>query len=56
MSKKNVIDRIEESGIVPVIRADSAEEAHRLIDAVVEGGIATIEVTLTVPDAPNLIS
>jgi 2-dehydro-3-deoxyphosphogluconate aldolase / (4S)-4-hydroxy-2-oxoglutarate aldolase len=36
---------------VPVIRADSAEVALRVTEALVEGGIRTIEITMTVPDA-----
>ena len=40
-----------EGGIVPVIRASSADEAMRIVDAIREGGINTIEITMTVPDA-----
>ncbi|WP_394828575.1 bifunctional 4-hydroxy-2-oxoglutarate aldolase/2-dehydro-3-deoxy-phosphogluconate aldolase [Pendulispora albinea] len=42
-------------GIVPVIRAPSAELAQRAIDAVRAGGIDVIEVTMTVPGAVPLI-
>ncbi|KXK06978.1 MAG: 2-dehydro-3-deoxyphosphogluconate aldolase [Acidobacteria bacterium OLB17] len=55
MTKEEVIFRISASGIIPVIRAASANEARRAIDAIYEGGIDTIEVTLTVPDAVDLI-
>jgi 2-dehydro-3-deoxyphosphogluconate aldolase / (4S)-4-hydroxy-2-oxoglutarate aldolase len=37
--------------LVPVIRADSAEVAERVTDALVSGGVRTIEITMTVPDA-----
>jgi 2-dehydro-3-deoxyphosphogluconate aldolase / (4S)-4-hydroxy-2-oxoglutarate aldolase len=37
--------------LVPVIRADSADVAQRVTDALVSGGIRTIEITMTVPDA-----
>ena len=56
MNKTEVLHRISESGILPVIRADSADEAKGLIHAIVAGGITTIEVTLTVPGAVELIA
>lgn len=56
MSKEAVIQRIKESGVVPVIRASSKDEARKVIDALAEGGIATVEITLTIPDACELIA
>jgi len=50
-----VVDRIKKLGIVPVIRAPSAELASLAIDAVYAGGIDVIEVTMTVPGAVSLI-
>src|SRR5690606_11070791 len=55
MTKDQVISRISKTGILPVIRASSADEARRAIDAICEGGIDTIEVTLTIPNAVDLI-
>ena len=55
MDKKVVIDRIEAIGVIPVIRAASADEAARVIDAIAEGGIDVFEITMTVPDAEKLI-
>lgn len=40
-----------ERNIVPVIRAPSADDAIRIVDAIRGGGINTIEITMTVPDA-----
>jgi 2-dehydro-3-deoxyphosphogluconate aldolase/(4S)-4-hydroxy-2-oxoglutarate aldolase len=48
--------RIVEIGIVPVLRASSAEQALRATEAVLEGGVPIIEVTMTVPGAIGLIS
>jgi 2-dehydro-3-deoxyphosphogluconate aldolase/(4S)-4-hydroxy-2-oxoglutarate aldolase len=42
-------------GIVPVIRASSAEQALSAIDAVCKGGISVLEVTMTVPGANKVI-
>jgi len=36
---------------VPVVRASSADDAMEIVDAIKEGGINTIEITMTVPDA-----
>ena len=46
---------IERTGIVPVLRARSADEARALVDALVAGGITVIEVTMTVPGAVDLL-
>lgn len=48
--------RIRDLGLVPVVRAQSAEEAIRAIDAIRAGGIDVLEVTMTVPDAVPLIA
>ena len=55
MDKKTVIEWIEAVGVVPVIRASSADEAARVIDAIAEGGIDVFEITMTVPGAVGLI-
>jgi 2-dehydro-3-deoxyphosphogluconate aldolase/(4S)-4-hydroxy-2-oxoglutarate aldolase len=55
MNKSEVISRITESGVIPVIRAASADEARRAIDAIKAGGIDIFEITMTVPDAVSLI-
>lgn len=54
-NKAEIIREIERVGVLPVIRADSAEEARAVIDAVRAGGISIIEVTMTVPGAVELI-
>jgi len=50
-AKAPVLNTLKTGGLVPVIRADSAEVALRVTEALVEGGIRTIEITMTVPDA-----
>jgi 2-dehydro-3-deoxyphosphogluconate aldolase/(4S)-4-hydroxy-2-oxoglutarate aldolase len=55
MSKFEVIEKIREIGVLPVIRADSEKEARAVTEAVRRGGITTIEVTMTVPNAIGLI-
>jgi 2-dehydro-3-deoxyphosphogluconate aldolase/(4S)-4-hydroxy-2-oxoglutarate aldolase len=55
MNRAEICRHIEVLGVVPVIRAPSAEEAVRAIDAVRAGGIATVEITMTVPNAIQVI-
>src|SRR5437879_1847991 len=55
MDKKNVRDRIVEIGIVPVIRASSSRAAFMAAEAVAEGGIPIVEITMTVPGAVEVI-
>jgi 2-dehydro-3-deoxyphosphogluconate aldolase/(4S)-4-hydroxy-2-oxoglutarate aldolase len=37
--------------VVPVVRASSADDAMKIVDAIREGGVNTVEITMTVPDA-----
>jgi 2-dehydro-3-deoxyphosphogluconate aldolase / (4S)-4-hydroxy-2-oxoglutarate aldolase len=56
MNKQEVRALIEEIGIVPVIRAASPQEARFAAEAVWQGGIPTVEITMTVPRAVDVIS
>jgi 2-dehydro-3-deoxyphosphogluconate aldolase / (4S)-4-hydroxy-2-oxoglutarate aldolase len=55
MDKQKVRERIMEIGIVPVVRAASAGEACVAAEAVCQGGIPIVEITMTVPGAVELI-
>lgn len=55
MDKSEIINRIEEIGIIPVVRAQSADEAMQAIDAISQGGISVLEITMTVPGAVKVI-
>jgi 2-dehydro-3-deoxyphosphogluconate aldolase/(4S)-4-hydroxy-2-oxoglutarate aldolase len=50
-----VIAKIGQIGVLPVIRAADLEQASRAVDAIREGGIPAVEITMTVPGAPALI-
>jgi 2-dehydro-3-deoxyphosphogluconate aldolase/(4S)-4-hydroxy-2-oxoglutarate aldolase len=54
-SKEKNLERLLTSGIIPVVRAKSAEEALKVVEAVREGGIDIIEITMTVPNAIGVI-
>jgi 2-dehydro-3-deoxyphosphogluconate aldolase/(4S)-4-hydroxy-2-oxoglutarate aldolase len=55
LPKIDILRRITETGLVAVLRADSADEAMRVADAVLAGGCPAIEVTFTVPGAHKVI-
>ena len=55
MNRSEVIQQIVETGVIPVVRAASADEAMRAIDAIKEGGISVLEITMTVPGAVRVI-
>jgi 2-dehydro-3-deoxyphosphogluconate aldolase/(4S)-4-hydroxy-2-oxoglutarate aldolase len=56
MRKEEVEVRIEEIGIVPAVRLSSAEDARFATEAVSNGGIPIVEITMTVPGAIEVIS
>ncbi len=51
----DIVKRIREVGLVPVVRAASAEEAFAAVEAIRAGGIPILEITLTVPGAVKII-
>ena len=46
---------IERLCLVPVLRAQSEEMGHALVEAMIAGGITVVEVTMTVPGAIDLL-
>ena len=55
MNKIDILKRIQDCGVVAVVRAESAEKALKTADACVKAGIAGIEITYTVPGASEVI-
>ena len=55
LSIDDVVRRMGEIGIVPVVRASSVEEANRAVEAICAGGIGSVEITMTVPNAVSVI-
>jgi 2-dehydro-3-deoxyphosphogluconate aldolase/(4S)-4-hydroxy-2-oxoglutarate aldolase len=51
MAKAEVLNTLRETGLVPVLRAESEEQALALATAVAAGGVNVLEVTMTVPGA-----
>jgi 2-dehydro-3-deoxyphosphogluconate aldolase / (4S)-4-hydroxy-2-oxoglutarate aldolase len=55
MKRDEVIRIIKEIGVVPVVRANSAEEAMAAVEAIKLGGVPILEITMTVPGAIKVI-
>jgi 2-dehydro-3-deoxyphosphogluconate aldolase/(4S)-4-hydroxy-2-oxoglutarate aldolase len=55
MNKSGVRNRILEIGVVPVVRASSPAQALLAAQAVCDGGIPIVEITMTVPGAIDVI-
>lgn len=51
MNSSLAVQMIKELGLVPVIRTSNAETAMRAVEAVCEGGIRCVEITMTVDRA-----
>ncbi len=56
MNKAEILSKIKSCVLLPVLRANSADEAIKITSAVFTGGIRSIEVTMTVPNAVQVIS
>lgn len=55
MNREETKQAIERGGIMPVLRARSAEEGRALVAALAAGGVTVMEVTMTVPGAVELL-
>jgi len=56
MTKAEVVKKVVDVGLVPVVRASSAAQAIAAAEAICLGGIPVVEVTMTVPGAIDVIA
>ena len=47
---------LERVGLIPVLRACGAAQAHAVVKAMIAGGVTVVEVTMTVPGAVALLA
>jgi 2-dehydro-3-deoxyphosphogluconate aldolase/(4S)-4-hydroxy-2-oxoglutarate aldolase len=50
-----IMHRLRDLAVVPIIRTSSAESALAMVQAIVQGGISCVEITMTVPNALRAI-
>jgi 2-dehydro-3-deoxyphosphogluconate aldolase / (4S)-4-hydroxy-2-oxoglutarate aldolase len=55
MNREEIKKRITHIGVLPVVRASSSHEAKLAVEAVGQGGIPVVEITMTVPGAVEII-
>jgi 2-dehydro-3-deoxyphosphogluconate aldolase/(4S)-4-hydroxy-2-oxoglutarate aldolase len=55
MNRAEISKRIETTGILPIVRAPSAEMAASAARAILAAGIDVVEITMTVPNAIDLL-
>ncbi len=55
MTREQIVAEIEQSGIVAVIRLHNSDRALRITDALLNGGVNALEITMTVPNALRVI-
>jgi 2-dehydro-3-deoxyphosphogluconate aldolase/(4S)-4-hydroxy-2-oxoglutarate aldolase len=53
--KQRAMNLIYETGLIPIIRVESADLAFKVADAFLEGGVNIIEVTFSVPGATDVV-
>lgn len=56
LEKAEICRRLLEPGIIAILRADSSEHLVEVAEALHKGGITAVEVTMTTPDALQVIS
>lgn len=56
MTKSEIIQRLVDPGIIAIIRADSSEQLVEAAAALVEGGVSAMEVTMTTPNALEVVA
>lgn len=55
MQRHVAVSRILDTGIVGILRGVPSEQTHRVVDALVAGGVTTLEVTADTPGAVDTI-
>jgi 2-dehydro-3-deoxyphosphogluconate aldolase/(4S)-4-hydroxy-2-oxoglutarate aldolase len=56
MHKNTIIRRLLEPGIIAIIRADTSDQLIEAAEALYSGGVTAMEVTMTTPNALQVIS
>lgn len=56
MQKKEVLEGLRRGGLLPVLRAPTADDALMMTEALHAAGIAAVEITMTVPGAIDVIA
>jgi 2-dehydro-3-deoxyphosphogluconate aldolase / (4S)-4-hydroxy-2-oxoglutarate aldolase len=55
MNRQQIVDRIIKGGAVAVIRMSNSDKLLKVVDAIRKGGVSSIEITMTTPNALAVI-
>jgi 2-dehydro-3-deoxyphosphogluconate aldolase/(4S)-4-hydroxy-2-oxoglutarate aldolase len=55
MDKSQVIARIRETGLIPIVRTPTAADALTMAETLAAAGLTNLEITLTIPDGVGVI-
>lgn len=55
MKRLTILDRLTAAGVIAVVRGKTEEEAIKVSDALIEGGVVGIELTFSTPNATEVI-
>ncbi|QIL51187.1 bifunctional 4-hydroxy-2-oxoglutarate aldolase/2-dehydro-3-deoxy-phosphogluconate aldolase [Weissella coleopterorum] len=55
MQKVETLKKLTQAGVIAVVRANTGEKAVKIVDKLISGGIRGIELTFSVPNAPQVI-
>ena len=55
MGREKILDEILKRKVVAVLRIKEEEKLKKVIEAINKGGISVVEITMTVPNAIQLI-
>ncbi len=56
MRKEQIVEKLREIGLVPVLRAESEQQALGIASAIADGGVTVLEITMTVPGAIRVMA
>jgi 2-dehydro-3-deoxyphosphogluconate aldolase/(4S)-4-hydroxy-2-oxoglutarate aldolase len=55
MTRHDIVHALSDTGAVAIIRMEDSQKLMRVIDAIREGGVTAIEITMTTPNALSVI-
>jgi 2-dehydro-3-deoxyphosphogluconate aldolase/(4S)-4-hydroxy-2-oxoglutarate aldolase len=55
MNRQDIVKKLEDSGIVAVIRLNKADHLEKIIEALTGGDVRALEITMTTPGAVEII-
>jgi len=55
MNKQEIVEKLISNGAVAVVRMEDPKKLFKVVDALQSGGVSSIEITMTVPNAISMI-